>query len=61
MQRRRPRHRRLHEAYVLDTRGHILEALGRKEEAIANYHQALSKDPFIEKSKEGLKRLGASP
>ena len=36
----RPNH-----ADTLDTRGHIFEALGRREEAIADFRRALSMDP----------------
>jgi tetratricopeptide (TPR) repeat protein len=46
---------------LLDTRGQIFEALGRREEAIADYRRALSKDADSQESKDGLKRLGASP
>ncbi len=49
------------EARTLGTRGQIFEALGRREEAIADYRRALSKDPSDQESKDGLKRLGASP
>ena len=48
-------------AHLLDTRGHIFEALGRREEAIADFRRALSINPKLEASREGLKRLGASP
>jgi tetratricopeptide (TPR) repeat protein len=47
-------------AAALDTRGHIVEALGRKEEAIADFRRALAKDPNIQESKDALARLGAS-
>ncbi len=46
---------------ILDTRGSIFEALGRREEAIADFRRALSKDPNIQSSKDGLKRLGVEP
>jgi tetratricopeptide (TPR) repeat protein len=36
------------DANTLDTRGSIFEALGRKEEAIAGYRRALSKDPNMQ-------------
>jgi tetratricopeptide (TPR) repeat protein len=50
---------RVHRA--LDTRGHIFEALGRREEAIADFRRALAKAPDLQGSKDALKRLGASP
>ena len=40
---------------------YILEALGRREEAIADFRRALAKDPNIKDSRPALKRLGASP
>lgn len=49
------------EARTLDIRGHILEALGRREEAIADFRRALSIEPRMRGSRDGLKRLGASP
>ena len=51
---------RPYDADALDTRGHILEILGRREEAIIEYKKAIRLDPDIESSKEGLKRLGAN-
>jgi Tfp pilus assembly protein PilF len=52
-------------ARALDTRASIFEALGRREEAIADFRHALAvgaSDPEVQKSgKEALKRLGASP
>ena len=47
---------------ALDTRAHIFEALGRKDEAIADFRQALAQQfrQFdIETSRAALKRLGA--
>jgi len=41
--------------------GSIFEALGRREEAIADFRRALSKDPNMQGSKDGLKRLGVEP
>jgi regulator of sirC expression with transglutaminase-like and TPR domain len=41
--------------------GHIFEALGRREEAIADFRRALAKAPDLQGSKDALKRLGASP
>lgn len=49
------------QAQTLDTRGHILEALGRKEDAIADFRRALAIEPRLQGSRDGLKRLGASP
>jgi tetratricopeptide (TPR) repeat protein len=49
------------DAAALDTRASIFEALGRKEEAIADFRRALAKDPNKQNSKDGLKRLGATP
>ena len=46
---------------ALDTRGHIFEALGRREEAIADFRRALANAPDLQGSKDALKRLGASP
>lgn len=48
-------------APTLNTRGHILEALGRRQEAIADFRRALELDPTIQASKDALKRLGAAP
>jgi tetratricopeptide (TPR) repeat protein len=48
-------------AQALDTRAHILEALGRREDAIAAFRRALAIEPRLSGSREGLKRLGASP
>jgi tetratricopeptide (TPR) repeat protein len=52
-------------ARYLDTRGLIFEALGRREEAIADFRRALSLDPHDAElqasSGEALKRLGATP
>jgi tetratricopeptide (TPR) repeat protein len=52
---------RPNEAQTLDTRGHILEALGRREEAVADFRRALTIEPRLGGSREGLKRLGATP
>jgi tetratricopeptide (TPR) repeat protein len=49
------------EARSLDIRGHVLEALGRREDAIADYRRALAIEPRMKGSRDGLKRLGASP
>ena len=48
-------------APALDTRGHILEALGRREEAIADFRRALASEPRLQGSRDGLRRLGAAP
>ena len=52
---------RPNDAPTLGTRGQIFEVLGRTEEAIADFRRALAVDPNMRDSKEGLKRLGASP
>jgi adenylate cyclase len=49
------------EAYVWDTRGHIHEALGNRDAAIRDYRQAVALDPAHQSSRDGLKRLGATP
>jgi regulator of sirC expression with transglutaminase-like and TPR domain len=43
---------------ALETRGLIFEALGRKQEAIADFRRALAMAPNL-RSKDALKRLGA--
>ena len=48
-------------ANSLDTRAHIYEALGRKDDAIVDYRNAIEQDPDLAESKEGLKRLGVEP
>ncbi|MGH8430680.1 MAG: tetratricopeptide repeat protein, partial [Solimonas sp.] len=45
-------------ADFLNTRGHVLEVLGRKSHAIASFRRALAADPSLQASSEGLKRLG---
>lgn len=49
------------QAEALNVRGHILEALERREEAIADFRRALASDPGLKASAEGLRRLGAAP
>jgi tetratricopeptide (TPR) repeat protein len=49
------------DARSLDIRGHVLEALGRRDDAIADYRRALAIEPRMKGSRDGLKRLGASP
>jgi Flp pilus assembly protein TadD len=51
---------RPYDADALDTRGHALEMLGRRAEAIIDYKKAIRLNPDIESSKEALKRLGAN-
>jgi tetratricopeptide (TPR) repeat protein len=46
---------------TLVTRGSILEALGRREEAIADFREALLLYPEGRKAKDALKRLDALP
>lgn len=48
-------------AAILDTRAHLLEALGRREEAVADFRRALERDPKLAESIAGLKRLGGGP
>jgi tetratricopeptide (TPR) repeat protein len=48
-------------AQALDTRAHILESLGRREEAVADFRRALAIEPRLSGSRDGLKRLGATP
>lgn len=48
-------------AAVLDIRGRLLEALGRREEAIADFRRALAKRPDLATSRHGLKRFGVEP
>ena len=52
---------RPNDARTLDTRGNIFEALGRRDEAIADFRRALANDPLQQESENALKRLGASP
>jgi Tfp pilus assembly protein PilF len=44
---------------ALETRGLIFEALGRKQEAVADFRRALETAPNLQSSKDALKRLGA--
>jgi class 3 adenylate cyclase/Flp pilus assembly protein TadD len=48
-------------AFVWDTSGHIHEAMGQRETAIADFRRALSIDDKHETSRAALKRLGVSP
>jgi tetratricopeptide (TPR) repeat protein len=48
-------------APTLSTRGAILEALGRRQEAIADFRRALAIDPTHQGGRDALKRLGVSP
>ena len=48
-------------SHAYDTRTHIYESLGRKEEAEADFRKALALRPTIETSQHGPKRLGAAP
>lgn len=43
--------------YAYDTRGQILEALGRRDDAIRDYERAIQIDPSQETSRAGLQRL----
>jgi tetratricopeptide (TPR) repeat protein len=46
---------------ALSKHGLANEALGRRSAAIADFQKALKQQPNLDESKEGLKRLGASP
>jgi hypothetical protein len=46
---------------VLEIHGRIFEALERRQEAIADFRRALSKDPILQTSKDSLKRLTDRP
>jgi tetratricopeptide (TPR) repeat protein len=48
-------------SHAYDRRAHIYEALGRKEEALADFRKALALNPTIQTSQEGLTRLRATP
>ena len=43
--------------FARDTRAHILAALGRRNEAIAEYKKALALKPDLQESLQGLKAL----
>lgn len=45
----------------LDTRAHVYEALGRTQEAIADYRRLLSGNASMTSAIDGLKRLNVSP
>ena len=50
--------------HTLDTRGHIFEALGRPEDAIADFRRVLALDPNdanAPEARKALERLGAKP
>jgi len=51
------------DAASLDTRAHIYEALGRREDAIADYRRVLAllpeKHARVQPTREALERLGA--
>jgi tetratricopeptide (TPR) repeat protein len=48
-------------ANAFDSLGESLERAGRREEAVTAYRQALKLNPNFGSSREGLRRLGASP
>jgi tetratricopeptide (TPR) repeat protein len=48
-------------AYPWDTRGHIHEALGNRAAALEDYRKAITIDPTLTSSREGLRRLGSHP
>ena len=45
------------DAFALRVRGDIYRAVGRNDEAIADYRQALEKDPFQSESRDALVKL----
>jgi hypothetical protein len=45
------------DAFALRVRGDIYQAMGRTDEAIADYRQALERDPFQPESREALVKL----
>ena len=49
------------EAAYWDTRGHLLEGLGEKDLAISDFRSALKRNPQMQESIEGLRRLGVEP
>jgi tetratricopeptide (TPR) repeat protein len=52
------------DTHTLDTRGHIYEALGRREEAIADFRRVLALSPnapVAAEARKALDRLGAQP
>jgi len=49
------------DAAYIETRAEILEKLGEREKAIADYRAALKLDPTDNDSRAGLTRLGAKP
>ncbi len=48
-------------AYPWDTRAHIHEALGNRAAALEDYKKAISIDPALKTSRDGLIRLGSRP
>lgn len=51
-------------AAAYDTRGHIYEALGRRNEAVADFRKALAlepQNPSAHLTRQGLLRLGVTP
>lgn len=46
------------DANSIDTLAHVYEALGRRDDAVTQYRRALSINPNLQESKDGLKRLG---
>jgi tetratricopeptide (TPR) repeat protein len=49
------------DARAVNTRGYLFEALGRTDDAIADFRQSLSQNPKNQDSQQALKRLNASP
>jgi tetratricopeptide (TPR) repeat protein len=48
-------------AKALDTRGHILAALGKRAQAITDFRHALKLQPHLQSSIDGLAELGEKP
>ena len=48
-------------AWAFEYRASVYEALGKKEEAIADFRKALSINAALQTSKDGLRRLGVAP
>jgi Tfp pilus assembly protein PilF len=48
-------------AQAFDTRAHVYEALGKRDDAIADFRRALEIQPRLQGSRAGLQRLGVIP
>jgi len=49
------------DARIIETRAEIYERLGRREDAITDYHAALAGDPAMKSAQDGLARMGVTP